>query len=199
MNKWKDFRGSTASDIIEWQYKGNESDSIINVNRMADELGIRLVGISFKEIQRYKGFKDIVKQNGRIMSTLIMTEDYPIIAYNTQYKNIREQMYAEFNEKNLLRNRQRESIARCLGFLCDIQNDINNDTVYIEYEGVEEYTDFMKKLLIPKDRLYKVGEIEGFAIKALAFEFGVTIQTMMDVLRDNEGNILCLTRWKDKV
>lgn len=193
MNKWSDFRGATARDLIEWQYKDSETDNIVNVNRIADELGVKSIGISFNEIQKYKGFKDVVKQNGRIMSTLIITEECPIIAYSMQYKNIWEQMYAEFNERNLLRNRQRESIARCLGFLCNVQNEITNDTVYIEYEGVKEYTDFMKKLLIPQERLYRMGKIEGFSTKVLAFEFGVTIQTMTDVLKDTVDNIFFLS------
>lgn len=194
MNKgWEEIKGKTPQEILnEYYYPKSQFISTIVVEDIIKELGINISDMNFTKIKRNKAFKQKIKEKGNLLCVMAISSYGPIIVYNKEYNNLGEKIYAEFDESNLLKYRQRESLAKCIGYLAS-ESELVEDTFYVECVNSMAYNKFMEELLVPYDKLLEAISILGdiLSIKALAFEFGVTAKTMKRIIRrlETEGKL----------
>lgn len=177
-------KGKTAEMLVK-EYNLDKTLPI-DIVALAENLGIKLIGLDFNEIEKKEPFSTMVKINGHILGATLENDDDLIIYYNTSdfSEYFQDMPLALAIRKKICRNRftiAHEIGHCCLHMLSETGFNIAYRTDATDYYNKEEREAniFAGELLIPTTLVDKVYEnLEIVRVEDMAELFQVSNSVM---------------------
>ena len=125
-----ELRGKTPNDVLNKYY--GELTVPIDVVRIAQNLGIELIGVDFTTLENTVLLKNIVKEKGNILGAVYIKGEEIKVAYSTVFYNDGYRYISSRDMAKKLKKRQRFTIAHEIAHCC-LNHMPDGDNSHIEY------------------------------------------------------------------
>lgn len=176
--------GKTAEQILnEYRHKKTLP---IDITEIAENIGINLGSIDFKELEDDRDFKDLAGVQADILGAVYINDNSVQILYDKSYRDLENSSLTEEEKKKKILNRQRFTIAHEIAHCClhlkpnDVAHiQFRTDQTDITKEEEVEANIFAGKLLIPTNIISELCSVlDRYPISALANAFSVSYHVM---------------------